>query len=532
MKMLSRAAMGLSALLVCAVSASSVTAQSGSAFDGPSGQKWLGAPPTGQERVPLVLADGTGRVASAAQIAGLAPTAGIVHTLIVEGDSMAAFEGSLTSASQLWWSLATTPIRINYDPQTANEAIGGSYSDDRVTLAGSTASDGNSYAAGILNATRLARFDSMQAATKADVARLHIGTNDFYASTPAASVLANIQTWITHARSVGIRRIIVDTVEPRGAAGTGNALNAINSASMLTFNRSLLRWAATQPDVIVNDQSSLFLSPTSTTYAPIGDYSSGAGGQFAPYQDALHRSDYGAYLGRSTLSQVLAQVFPARPWRTPTAADTYDATSNPTGYLFVASQSFAGTGGTVSGLTGGTVTTGTNAPAGWTFQGALNGMTITFAGSVSSGFNTLLGRSDLTCSRLTFSGTPTAAVSISIAPSIYPGQGSSVIPVSGLTGPFVAQFDVYATALQGVTSIAVRHNLISSPATYRNYGLPVAGLHAQLPQLDGAFSFRTPPIAAISGIDRVKPDIYVGFQANVAASGSLDLCGFSGHQVL
>jgi lysophospholipase L1-like esterase len=388
----------------------------------------------------------------------------------------------------VWW-LANNPKKVEFG---ANYGVGG------------TGSDSTN---GILKPSRLA---TVTAAIAAGVAAgqpvdmfLTIGINDVI--TPEATI-TNVKTYADAIKAAGVRWLFIMSVDPQ----TGS------TAAKLAINAGYADLAASRTFIRFIDNSPQWLDfSAATTFDPIGA-SGGAYG--AVTYDGTHASGYGNFLKGTSVGAAIGSLYPDEVVFPVSKADVFNNSTAPRANMLGANGRFLALGGTQS-ATGGTVT-GTP-PLGWTFQGALSGLVVTFTTTTSTALQTRLGLSAApACVRMTFSGTAGADVSMQLITS------ASVVISSPGTGRMMSGILAYANAMTNFQNFQTK--VVFFTPTFQTDLGNAGGLVASgnIPTLTQMLAIQQ--VGTETGNpNAIFPVLTIRVQNGQTISGSLDLIGFS-----
>lgn len=176
-----------------------------------------------------------------------------------------------------------------------------------------------------------------------DIDVLGIGTNDINGGASAATVAANIQTWVDRRIALGVSLVVVQTVWPRNA---DTATQSKRKQSVVNILRSYI--ATKQGRVVLWDAAGRVMDPAT------GQWLSGMS------SDGIHPTAKSGTAVGYVLGDFLASVAPANQGPVPTLyGDVYDATENPQGNLLLAGMGLqVGSAGTAGAGASGQVSTG------------------------------------------------------------------------------------------------------------------------------------------------------------------------------
>ncbi len=449
--------------------------------------------------------------------------------LIVEGDSKALQVGNMGSRSALYYALARFPRDLYYDPTLDNLAVGSTVSD----------ADASDPPHGLISTGRLASMTARIAAVAAlghrPVVVLKIGANDtttqYNNDNGVGSTLANVEkAWNTY-KAAGAVYCIIMSIDPR-------VITATQAGMFLGVNRGFKEYARQNREVFFCDSQVALADQSSLLYGPLG------GGAQTPgcvmYDNPpLHESAYGAYLQSIPLSDCLALIAPPRTqpqvtvpsdvYNNPTTPNNTTANQAIRGNLLGKQGRFYDTGGVIAqvSLSGGSGVSGiSNFPSAKLFTnnpsltGTMSGtMAVAISQVAYPPYVTAYGRSDIMATRLTFSGTPSAAGTVKALATVLKPTNFDY------TVPFQADADFYATALAGVT-----FGLTATVATGRSLGgpsSPASNADALLP-ITGRFTpYFTWNLIAPSDPANMVCELRFDFFAGVPVSGTVDIFGMS-----
>ncbi len=404
--------------------------------------------------------------------------------ILTDGDSKS---GEPLEAFEWWRAENPTDIEVG-----ANLGIGGSGT-------GATGS-------GLTSTARMATFTtavSTQAALGKSVdVFLTIGTNDM-ATLTGEQVIANIKIYYNAFIAAGGRFLYLCSIDPR----TGG------DAKHISTNRAYSDFCATRSRAIFVDMTPYWLDPTGTTFAPVG---AGAGGRFAMTSDGLHGKAYGSYAKKQPISLAVSGRYRVRTPEVMSQADSYVAATSPRGDLQgPLSGRMLALGGTNSATNGTVIGT---PPAGWTFQGDMQGLMVTFTtASNSSGLKSKLGTSiDQPCVNMAISGTPSAAQTITLT--------RNVVVASSGASPSALEALLFANNVNGLVSVQMLSGSLANAAVLVGQsGTAVAS--SELPAITQMLCLRASAIADAGSQNSIAVSLNFRFQAGQAASGSFDIVG-------
>ncbi|QEH81200.1 hypothetical protein EIK56_25200 [Sphingomonas sp. C8-2] len=441
--------------------------------------------------------------------------------LMVEGDSKGQLVAAYNSRSALFWALARYPLDLIFDPAADNLAIG------------SSTSDGASSTTGLTSAARLAtaaaRITAIAAMGHNPVVILKIGTNDLTVTNDngAASTIANIRKAWTAYKAAGAAYLILMTIDPRASLTAGQA------AQFIATNRAMRALAQSDRAVFICDTQLGLIDPTTSVYEPLGKNTQAPGAVMYD-NPALHESAYGAWQMAKPLADVLAKI--CRPREKSLSLGAGDAYANPTsptgtsprairGNLLGTQGRFGDTGG-VSGqvtLSGGGGVTGTsNWPSAKLF-GTYPQISGTMSGTMAVAISQVayqpamndFGRNDLMATRLTFSGTPTAAGNIIIDAAVSP------LPTNyDYTVPLLIDGDMYLTDVNGLNVRMSGHGAIMG-----GVGSPASNADALVHATGRLTPYYPANIIQSSAPSSLQLRLQFPFFANVPVSGTIDIFG-------
>jgi hypothetical protein len=384
---------------------------------------------------------------------------------------------------------------------------------------------------GATASTRLAAMAASVAAAKAagyamvDV-MLTTGGNDFPSGIQPEQTLANIRTYYNAAVAAGVRYLWMVGIYPASAVTSLGGFDLLQSV-----NAGIRDLALSLPQMVPLMPGERYVDLASTAWTPSG----GSDGSFGDVLvDGTHDSFYGHLVSASELEDPagpFANAFPklSNSDVMQTFSGFTSAAQTPRGNLLGALGRTRALGGTNSS-TGGTVT-GTP-PNGWTLTGALAGLSVTFSTANSAELQAMFGTlAPVPVVRMTFSGTPTADVTMNLARTNTPSGG---VP----PGQYVHEMLAHGVAIQGLCGIGMTANVAIGPSplfgqVIQNGRLPTgprvpADALPATTHAFGGFARTTQTSTNASLTDT----IYLLFESGVAVSGSIDLAGASTRRVL
>jgi len=442
--------------------------------------------------------------------------------IIFAGDSKALLGGSFNGDSWAAWALGLAGVEYQYDPTVDNCGVNGALCNNSTTTAANNGS-GTATVLGFAHDTNVAvivaRVAARVAAGDNVVMWLQVGTNSTGSDT---AQLASLRKVINACRTAGAKLFLVNDVPPLGTGAS-----AAVAATIGSINAQLEDWCKTQTDVKVIKHYAATIDPASATGIPIG----GTGGAaFATTKDGTHESYYGAYLEGKMMAPQIAALFRATPLRIGSKADVYQAYFGASAYPTVGLAAnlnknpfSAGTAGADSTTKAGTSSVTGSVPDGMELTGALTGdVNITFSQVANTYLNTLLGRTDITCVRMTLSGTPTSNVGIELREN---PSGSTRFPVFQSATAIRSRIIVEAGALTGTQEFAVNMQggkiLDNTNATVASNALPALTERLILCSKDATMGVTT-----ASPVNYANPpalSVRTTLRSGVACSGYIDL---------
>ena len=392
---------------------------------------------------------------------------------------------------------------------------------DQLSVGGTTSGSASN---GATSTARLAAMAASVAAAKSagypfvDV-MLTTGGNDFPAGIQPEQTLANIRTYYNAAVAAGVRYVWMVGIYPASLVTQLGGYDLLQSV-----NAGIRDLALTLPQMVPLMPGERYVDLASSAWTPSGGADGGFGDVLV---DGTHDSFYGHLVSATELedpSGPFANAFPklSNSDVMQTFSGFTSATQTPRGNLLGALGRTRSLGGTNSS-TGGTVT-GTP-PNGWTLSGALAGLSVAFSAANSAELQAMFGTiSPVPVVRMTFSGTPTADVNLSIARTVSPAGGISA-------GRHVHEMLAHGVAIQGLCGIGMTSDVAIGPAplfgqVIQNGRLP-AGPRASadaLPATTHAFGGFARTTHASAGTS-LTDTIYMLFKGGQAVSGLIDLAG-------
>jgi hypothetical protein len=442
--------------------------------------------------------------------------------IIFAGDSKSQLAGGDAADSFAFWALGLAGVEYQYDSATDNCGVNGALCNNTTTTAANNGS-GTATVLGFAHDTNVAvivaRVTARAAAGDNVVLWIQVGTNSLVDDT---AHLASLRKVINACRTAGAKLFLVNDVPP---IGTG--ASATTAANIGSINSRLEDWCKTQTDVKVIKHYLATIDPASTTGIPIG----GTGGAaFATTKDGTHESYYGAYLEGKMMAPQIAALFRATPLRIGSKADVYQAYFGAGAYPTVGLAANLNKNPFSEGATGtdsltktGTASVVGSVPDGMELAGSISGnVTVTLSQVANTYLNTLLGRTDLTCVRMTISGTPTANDAI----ELHEYQtGTTRYPVIQNTTPIRCRIIVEANALTGTQEFSVRMSggqiLRNSNATVASNALPALTERLILCSRDSS-----PVPTTASPVNYIAPPnlgVKTTLRNGIACSGYIDL---------
>jgi hypothetical protein len=438
--------------------------------------------------------------------------------IIFAGDSKAVLGGNFEGESWAAWALTLAGVEYQYS-RADNCGVSGALCDNTTTTAAANGA-GTSTVLGFAHdsnvAVIVARVAARVAAGDNVVVWFQVGTNSTGDDT---AHLASLRKVINACRTAGAQLFLVNDVPPKVAAQP-------SASNIGSINFRLEEWAKTQADVKVIKHHVATIDPASAAGDPIG----GSGGlSGAMTKEGIHDSYRGAYHEGKMMAPQIAALFRAAPMRAGAKSDVYTKYFGDGAYPTTAlcanmnKNPFSnGTSGTDSSSKAGSASVTGSVPDGMELTGALTGtVNIAFSQVANDWLNTLLGRTDLTCVRMTLTGTPTANDRIKLheyqtGSSRYPLINGSqsirsrvILKANGLTGT------------QGIAAVMPSQKILNNgDASIASNSLPAISEVMQFYDLDKTVTPAGGPPAYIT-----PPDL--GFEVvlinGVAASGSIDL---------
>jgi len=406
--------------------------------------------------------------------------------LITDGDSK-AFE---PLQGFVWW-LANNPKKVELG---INLGQGGTGSGSNLN--------------GILTPSRLALMASTVAAGIAagqpvDLF-LAIGIND---TISPETTVTNVRTYADAFKTAGGRWLFIMSVDP-----VTNGL-----APRLAINAGYVDLAASRTFIRFIDNTPQWLDfSAATTFDPIGAAAPAAYGSVT--RDGLHASGYGIFLKGNSVGAAVGNLYPDEPVFPLSPADVFNNSTAPRGNMIGANGRMLALGGTNTS-TGGTVV-GTP-PLGWTLQGTVSGLTVTFTTTTSTALQTKLNLSIApACVRMAFSGLATADASMQLTTT-----GSVVIGSPG-TGRMESALLAYANAMTNFQNFQTKMQFFT-PTFQTDLG-NAGGLVASgtIPTLTQMMAIQQ--IGTDTGNpNAIFPVLTIRVQNGQTVSGSLDLIGMS-----
>lgn len=445
----------------------------------------------------------------------------ITPRFIFAGDSKAALAGALAERSFAKWALWLSGIEYLLNPALDNCGVSGATANTSSTPA--TNGSGVSTTLGFANDTNIniivGRVQAAVAAGENPVLWIQLGTNSF-ASEDAT--LAAIRKAVNACRSAGAVMFLINEIPPVTGA------SATTAGNLGSQNAILRRWCETQADCYFMSHGVATLSQSSAVSAPSG-ITNVVG---SPTLDGIHESGLGAYLEGKYMAPQLARLFRPAAVRYWGPGDQYQAWSGagafPTAGLganLIRNPLFAGTGGQDVTVKNDTSSVTGAMPDRWRLEGTLNGnVNIAFSTVANDYLNALTGRSDLTCLRMTLSGTPNADINLAFrntdvsSPSSYPAIPNGTYSTIGQT---ILRFN----ALTTIQEIEIRCGYASRMG---NAGATTQVAN-RLPALTETIfaNGRDPASVTVTGggISTAAPPangLYLRLPSGVACSGSVD----------
>jgi lysophospholipase L1-like esterase len=273
---------------------------------------------------------------------------------------------------------------------------------------------------GDTTAQMVARLPAV-AASRASVVVLLGGTNDgsLAGNAAGAASIANFTTIYTSLVRQQRKTLVVINELPRGDGG----------APAPGYRLGLYHWVrdvlAGWPGVIVVDPASAMSDPASAAWAPLPGY----------LRDGLHFGPRGAVVVGQAVAGALNGLFTPRPLLAVSAADAFNATSQPRGNLVTNAMMTGSVAASTYGAGSG------NVPSGYlpvVDNGA--GLSVTWS---------IVAAGNYACTQATVSGTPTAAnPGVKL---ITPGFAASVASGDRISGAVAVQLDAGSS---GVTAVS------------------------------------------------------------------------------
>lgn len=443
--------------------------------------------------------------------------------LILAGDSKAALGGSFNADSWAAWALGLAGVEYKYQPSTDNCGVNGAVCDNSTT----TAATNGSGAATVLGfahdsnvAVIVARVGARVAAGENVALWIQVGTNSIGNDT---AHLASVQKVINACRTAGAKLFLVNDVPPLASA------SATGAANIGSINARLEEWAKVQADVKIIKHHAATLDLASAVGAPIGG---SAGAAFAATKDGTHESYYGAYLQGKAMAPQIASLFRPVALRLGGKGDVYQAffgaSAYPTSGLSANMHKnpfMSGTAGADALAKSGTASVTGSVPDQFQISGSISGDVNVALSQVASDYlNALFKRTDLTCVRMTFSGTPTANDAIMLAVN-QNGASPSRHPVLQNATALSSRVIAAANALTGVQEFAIQVPgklvLQNTNATFPSNALPVL---TETLVMCGTDSTPVPVVA--SPVNYIAPPslgVRVTLRTGIPVSGSVDL---------
>ncbi len=369
----------------------------------------------------------------------------ITPRFIFAGDSKAALAGGLHERSFAKWALWLSGIEYLLNPALDNCGVSG----QRATTETGAATNGSGVATtiGFASDTNVGvivgRVQAAVAAGENPVLWIQLGTNSTGSEN---ATLAAIRKAVNACRNAGAVMFLINEIPPYVL------LTATTAGNVGSQNTIMRRFCEAQTDCHFIEHGFATLNTTSTTSAPFGT-TSVAG---SPILDGVHESELGAYLEGKMMAPQLARIFRRAAVRYSGPGDQYQAwfgaAAFPTAGLganLIRNPLFAGTGGQDVTVKNDTSSVTGSVPDRWRLEGTLNGnVNIAFTTIVNDYLNALTGRRDLTCLRMTFSGTPTADINFIFrntdvsSPSSYPAIPNGTYST---IGQMIMRFNALAT---------------------------------------------------------------------------------------
>lgn len=445
-----------------------------------------------------------------------------VTRMMSEGDSISAAMAGASMASPLFWADAMFPVSFVFDRLKDNFAIGSTNTSDQASPVGMTTTTR-------LNAIA-ARIREARAAGERVVVIIQAGTNDIgltnYSDNSSPGTVANIQKMLANMFGAGASHVIIMSIDPRVGS------TADQSRLVLAVNAGLAELCRRTPEKLTFCDTQFATADDSTAlFLP-----QGLDGAEGTHADTLHPAARGAYFKARVLGPILRRLLPHRRSLITPSSSFQSATSPASlrGNIIGKQGRFYDTGagtGQTDGITvadTATVTGKANLPSAKlgsypSFSSALTGtQTLEITQQPWPVAVTELGRTDIMCTRLRFSGVPTAAGVFSAA-MIQNGLGGYDIA----NGPYEAEILMYADKMKGLRGLGF--SVTADGAGGQGNGDAIAapsGTAKLLPIITGLLNFRMPtPLQAASKPSNVS--IVTGFTWNAGyeVSGDMYLFG-------
>jgi lysophospholipase L1-like esterase len=443
--------------------------------------------------------------------------------IIIEGDSIAAAMAGASMASPLFWADARFPVSYVFDRSKDNFAIGSTNTSDQASPVGMTTTTRLSAIA--------ARIAAVRAAGERVLCIIQAGTNDVgltnYSDNSAPGTVANIQKMLANMFGAGASHVVIMSIDPRldTTADQSRLVLAIN-AGLAELCRRLpekLTFCDTQ-FATADDSTALFLPQ-------------GLAGAEGTHADTLHPAARGAYYKASVLGPILRRLLPHRRSLITPSSSFQSATSPASlrGNIIGKQGRFYDTGAGTAQTDGitvadtATVTGKTNLPSAKLFSN-YPGFAAPLTGTMALEITqqpwpvavTELGRTDIMCTRLRFSGIPTASGYFS-AGMVQNGLGGYDVA----NGPYEAEILMYADKMKGLRGLGF--SVAADGAGGQGNGDAIAapsGSAKLLPIITGLLNFRMPtPLVAASKPSNVTLTMGFTWNAGYEVSGDMYLFG-------
>lgn len=441
--------------------------------------------------------------------------------ILTDGDSIGVLMSGYSGRSPLFWAASLFPFPFVHNGAFDNFAVGSTFTDA-----------GNGLLTPSRIAARASRISACRANGESVIVISQCGTNDIGATTGnsdngTSSIVANYQAWWLTCKAAGANMAIIMAIPPAGTSGT-SAADKLRARKSLANNNALREWCRR------NRQELTFCDTTSAIGADEGEAYLPAGGAVGAVGsvnfDILHPSARGAYLQGRVLGPILQRLLGTRKPLVTIAGDQFIRSASPftlRGNVLGRSGRMFDTGGTTTQVTlsgGGGVTGVANFPSAKVnathpqLTGTLSG---TLAVDIAQAPWPLAiqetGRTDIMCTKLTFSGTPTANGGISLT-----ALSTQNLPTFA-DGPYDAEAVMWASALTGLGPPS-----ISALAAAGSVGGGGGANDSDVVTLDGLIQITiASPIVATSDPGLFSVAIATSFRANVPVSGSLYIYGMA-----